>query len=78
MINRVQSPKDLREEMAANESFSMSGAYHKGQGLYTFLHEEVNRTVKSLLPPGAVTADLWTRVCRKADSLSEMKDLYLQ
>ena len=73
MMDRVQSPNDLREDMAASESFSLSGAHNKGQGV-DFLHEEVNRTVKSLLPPGAVTADLWTRVCRKADSLSEMKD----
>ena len=72
MLDRIQCPTELREDIEAHESFSVSGIHNRGQGS-DFIHEEVNRTVKSLLPPGAVTPEIWTRVCRKADMLTDMK-----
>ena len=72
MLDRVQCPDELKEDIKQYESFSVSGVVNKGQGA-DFVHEEVNRTVKALLLPGAVTASIWTKVCRKADTLSEMK-----
>lgn len=71
MMDRAQCPEELKTDIKAKESFSLS-ASNKGQGC-DFLHEEVNRSVKSFLPPGVVTAATWTRVCRKADALQEMK-----
>ena len=73
MLDRVQCPTELQKNIEENESFSLPGASNKGQGC-DFLQEEVNRTVKSLLPPGAVTTTTWIRVCRKADSLTQMKN----
>ena len=72
MMDRVQCPDDIKKDIEEHETFSVSGANNKGQGA-DFIHEEVNRAVKALLPPGAVTANTWTKVCRKADQLSKMK-----
>ena len=36
--------------MANTESFTVSGVNNKGQGA-DFIHEELNRQIKSFLPP---------------------------
>ena len=71
MMDRVQCPPTLHRDIHANESFSFTGLHNRGQWV-DFLHE-VNKKVKSLLPPGPVTEAKWRRVCRKADQLSEIK-----
>ena len=72
LMDRVQCPPQLSKNIKENKSFTASGVVNKGQGA-DFLHEEVNKRVKSLLPPGAVTEDTWKRVCRNADKLEAMK-----
>ena len=53
-----------------NGSFSVSGKNNCGQG-GDFVHEELNKRIKSLLPPIMPTPEVWTRVCRKMKDLEE-------
>ena len=64
MLDRVQAPPSIQDDIATTESFSKSGRENGGQGAF----------IKSFLPPGRITADIWCRVCRKADSLKRMKE----
>ena len=66
-------PKELREYQERNESFTVSGKTNCGQGA-DFSHEEINKLVKSFLPPGMPTTEKRDRVCRKATELREMKN----
>ena len=50
MMDRIQSPDVLSHDLSAKESFSASGRHNAGQGA-DFIHEEVNKKVKSFLPP---------------------------
>jgi rubrerythrin len=72
MVERVQYPPPLLQHAITHESFSVSGRTNCGQGA-DFIHEEVNRLVKSFLPPAGVSSETWQRVCRKADALQAMK-----
>ena len=73
ILQRVQMPKELRNYINANESFSVSGKDNAGQG-GDFVHEELDKRIKSLLPPIMPTNDIWTRVCRKLTDLEEIRD----
>ena len=70
---RAQMPEPLLEFVNSNESFSLSGKNNTGQGC-NFLHEELKKKVKSLLPPVMLTNEVWTRVCRKLKDLEEIRD----
>ena len=72
MMDRVQCPPTLAEYFQQTEAFSVSGRLNAGQGV-DFIHEEVNKLVKSFLPPGSIGETTWTHVCRKADELSAIK-----
>ena len=61
---RALMPAEVRSFLSANESFSMSGKANGGQG-GDFVLEELNRTIKSHLPPVMPTTEVWQRVCRK-------------
>ena len=66
-------PEPLLEFVNSNESFSLSGKSNTDQGC-DFLHEELNKKIKSLLPPIMPTNEVWTRVCRKLKDLKEVRD----
>ena len=66
-------PETLMNYITRQESFSVSGEKNRGEGA-DFVHENSNRTTKSLLPPGMPTAETWRRVCRKAADLSKLKE----
>ena len=70
---RAQMPEPLLEFVNSNESFSLSGKNNTGQGC-NFLHEELKKKVKSLLPPVMLTNEVWTRVCRKLKDLEEIRE----
>ena len=70
---RVQMPERLKSFIENNESFSLSGKQKPGQGS-DFIHEELNKRVKSFLPPIMPTPDVWRRVCRKLKELEEIKE----
>ena len=57
-------PETLMNYITRQESFSVSGEKNRGEGA-DFVHENSNRTTKSLLPPGMPTAETWRRVCQK-------------
>ena len=64
MIQRMLYPSELATYLQKHESFSPSGKQNKAQGA-DFIHEEVpNRLVKSFLPPGMPTEDIWRNICR--------------
>ena len=66
-------PEPLFEFVNSNENFSLLGKNNTGQGC-NFLHEELNKKIKSLLPPIMPTNEVWTRVCRKLKDLEEIRD----
>ena len=66
-------PQEIKEYISTNESFSVSGRENSGQG-GDFVHEELNKCIKALLPPIMLTADVWSRVCRKLPDLEEIRD----
>ena len=72
MVQRVQYPSELSSYFKAHESFSVSGKDNRGQGA-DFVHEEINKLVKSFLPIGLPTTEAWQRVCRRADDLVKIK-----
>ena len=55
-----------------NETFSVSGISNCGHGA-NFIHEGINKLVKSFLPPGMPMAETQERVCRKVINLSQMQ-----
>ena len=59
--------------MESHESFSVSNFHNCGQG-GDFIQEESNKLVKSFLPPGMPSAEIWRRVCRKAANIKELID----
>ena len=72
MCDRACYPSKLHDHMKQTESFTVTGENNKGQGA-DFIHEELNRTIKSFLPPGPVSKDTWKQVCRNADHLQEIQ-----
>ena len=72
MLERAQYPENMREYLQQRESFTTSGENKSGQGA-DFIHEEVNALIKSFLPPGIPTAEIWQRVCQKGNYLKDAK-----
>ena len=72
LFERVQMPDEIRSYVESHESFSPSGLQNRGQG-GDFVQEESNRLIKSFLPLGIPSQEIWTRVCRKAETLKELK-----
>ena len=66
-------PQEIKEYISTNESFSVSGRENSNQG-GDFVHEELNKRIKALLPPIMPTVDVWSRVCRKLPDLEEIRD----
>ena len=62
LCQRVQMPDELKLYQMKNETFSVSGVSDCGQGA-DFIHEEINTFVKSFLPSGMPTTEIWERVC---------------
>ena len=58
---RVQMPERLKSFIENNESFSLSGKQNASQGC-DFIHDELNKRVKSFLSPIMPTPDVWGRV----------------
>ena len=73
LLERVQMPELLKSYLESHESFSVSNFYNRCQG-GDFIQEESNKLVKSFLPPGMPSAEIWRRVCRKSTNLKELKD----
>ena len=73
---RAQMPEELLSYINTNESFSFSGRKNAGQG-GDFVHEELNKRIKSNLPPVMPSFDDWTRICRKLEDLEEIRDTLL-
>ena len=71
-IDRVQYPEELDVEMNMTYFFSVSGQCNKGQGA-DCVHEEKNKFIKSSLPAGVPTTDIWQRTSRKAETLILLK-----
>ena len=65
---RVQIPQEIKEYIASNESFNVSGRKNSDQG-GDLVHEKLNKCIKVLLPPIMPTADVWSRVRRKLPDL---------
>ena len=72
MMLRVQLPEQISTQVKENESFSVTTHNNRSEGL-DFLLEHVNRLVKSFLPPGTPTVEIWRRICRKAEVLSDLR-----
>ena len=66
----LDSTKSYVEE---HESFSVSNFSNRGQG-GDFIKKEAIKTIKSFLPPGMLSSEIWERVCRKAATLKELKE----
>jgi hypothetical protein len=67
----VQCPSAVREFIEKNESDSVSGNHNKGEG-GDFVLENINRKIKSFMPPGLSSDERWTTVCRNIDRLDEV------
>lgn len=73
LVERVNYDEPVKTYVRNTESFTASGDTKKGQG-GDFIHEEVNKKVKSFLPPtGIPTQDTWKNIIRKCKKLEEMK-----
>ena len=76
MFNWVKYSPDIIDHLEKNITFSVSGLPNKAQGA-DFVQEEQNKLVKSFLPPGMPTANVWQNISRKADSLKHIKNVSL-
>lgn len=77
MIQRVKYTNEVSAYMNSTESFSVSGENNRGQG-GDFIHEEMNREIKSFLPPSGIPSEeTWFNVIRKAEILKKMKNKLL-
>ena len=70
---RVQMPEELNHFVSYHECFSLSGKDNAGQG-GDFVHEELNKRIKALLPPLMPTEETWTRICRNLKDLEELRN----
>ena len=69
----VQMPEELNHFVSSHECFSLSGKDNTGQG-GDFVHEELNKRIKALLPPLMPTEETWTRICRNLKDLEELRN----
>ena len=63
----------LQNYLCARESFSVSGMDNVGQE-GDFLHEELNKRMKSLLLPVMSTEEVWRKTCPNLEDLEELHD----
>ena len=66
-------PEELNHFVSYHECFSLSGKDNAGQGR-DFVHEELNKRIKALLPPLMPTEETWTRICRNLKDLEELRN----
>ena len=72
LFERAEMPDEIRSHVESHESLSLSGLQNRGQGGH-FVQGESNRLIKSFLPPCIPAQEIWTCVCRKAETLIELK-----
>ena len=77
MMMRAQAPDAILQHINDNASFTVSGYENRCEGA-DFVHEGVNRDIKSFMPPGIPTPDIWSRVCRNVSVLKEIKQKALR
>ena len=63
---------ELKLYQMKNEAFSVSDISNCGQGA-DLSHEEINKLVKSFLPPGMPSSETWEQICCKVTDLRGMK-----
>ena len=77
MIERANYNNHVKTYTTKTESHTRSGSTFSGQG-GDFVLEEVNRTIKSFLPPsGLPSKKTWVNIIRKAKILQSMKSSLL-
>ena len=77
LIERTSYPNEIGDYLKRTESFSKSGKLNGGQGA-DFIHEEVNKEIKSFLPKAGVPSKkTWVQIIRKIDELKKMKSTLL-
>ena len=64
LFERAQIPDEIRSYVESHESFSSSGLQNRAQG-GDFVQEESIKLIKSFLPPGIPSQEIWTRVVGK-------------
>ena len=70
---RVQMSHILQNYLCAQESFSVSGKENAGQG-GDFLHQELNKRIKSLFPTVMHTEDVCRKIFRNLEDLEEFRN----
>ena len=65
---RLLAPPDIQNYISENESFSVSGHNSKGEG-GDFVLENKNKSMKSMIPSGVPSEDVWLSACRTFDQL---------
>ena len=68
---RLLAPPEIQNYISDNESFSTSGHASKGEG-GDFVLENRNKRIKSLIPKGVPTEDVWLQACRSFDTLDKV------
>ena len=70
---RLLAPPEIQNYIGDNESFSTSGHASKGEG-GDFVLENRNKRIKSLIPKGVPTEDVWLQACRSFDTLDKVSN----
>ena len=74
---RLLAPPEIQNYLNENDSFSTSGHKSKGEG-GDFVLENKNKSMKSLIPSGVPSEDVWLRACRTFDKLDGVSILTIQ
>lgn len=78
LVERVNYSDSVANFTKSTESHSVSGRVNGGQG-GDFIHEEINKNIKSLLPGiGMPTQNIWVNIIRKAATINELKKIIFQ
>ena len=70
---RLLAPPEIQNYISDNESFSQSGHESKGEG-GDFVLENMNKRIKSLIPKGVPTEDVWLQACRSFETLDKVSN----
>ena len=70
---RLLAPPEIQNYIGDNESFSTSCHASKGEG-GDFVLENRNKRIKSLIPKGVPTEDVWLQACRSFDTLDKVSN----
>ena len=77
LMERVNYSAEVSDYLWKTESHSSFGISFGGQG-GDFIHEEVNKTIKSFLPPSCMpTKQTWVNIIRKAKTIEMLKNSLL-